>query len=59
MNSAPIGMIAGILLVLAATTGGVTGFLFALVLGTIGLAAGAHLDGSIDLSAMLRGRGRG
>ena len=59
MNSAAIGMIAGILLVLTATTGGVTGFLFALVLGTIGLVVGAHLDGSIDLAAMLRGRGRG
>ncbi len=59
MNSAAIGMIAGILLVLAATTGGATGFLFALVLGTIGLVVGAHLDGSIDLSAILRGRGRG
>ena len=59
MNSAAIGMIAGILLVLAATTGGVTGFLFALVLGTVGLVVGAHLDGTIDISAMLRGRGRG
>ena len=59
MNSATIGMIAGILLVLAATTGGVTGFLFALVLGTVGLVVGAHLDGTIDISAMLRGRGRG
>lgn len=59
MNSAAIGMIAGLLLVLAATTGGFTGFLFALVLGTAGLIIGAHLDGSIDLTSILRGRGRG
>lgn len=59
MNSAAIGLFAGILLVLAATTGGVTGFLFALVLGAVGLVVGAHFDGTIDLSAILRGRGRG
>lgn len=59
MNAAAIGLIAGLLLVLAATTGGFTGFLFALVLGTAGLIIGAHLDGSIDLTSILRGRGRG
>ena len=35
------------------------GFLFALVLGAIGFAIGAHRDGTVDLGALLRSRGRG
>ncbi|MBJ8348716.1 DUF2273 domain-containing protein [Antrihabitans sp. YC2-6] len=59
MNSATLGLFAGILLALAGIVGGFGGFLFALVLGCVGLAVGAHRDGTIDLGALLRGRGRG
>ncbi len=53
------GLLVGLLLTLAITTGGLVGFLLALVLGGIGVAVGAHLDGRIDLGALLGGRRRG
>ncbi len=59
MSTAAVGLLAGILLVIAGTTGGILGFVFAVVLGAIGLALGAHHDGTIDLTAILRSRGRG
>ena len=59
MSFATLGLFAGLLLALAGINGGFGGFLFALVLGFVGLIVGAHRDGSIDLSALLRGRGRG
>lgn len=59
MNFAMIGLFAGLLLAIAGATGGFGGFLFAVALGTLGLALGAHRDGTIDLNALLRGRGRG
>ncbi|MDN5757819.1 MAG: DUF2273 domain-containing protein [Tomitella sp.] len=59
MNTAAVGLIAGILLIIAGTTGGIIGFLLALILGGIGFAIGAHRDGTIDLAAVLRTRGRG
>ena len=59
MSSAAVGMIAGILLVIAGTTGGLLGFVLAVALGAIGLILGAHHDGTIDLTAVLRSRGRG
>jgi len=58
-SSATIGLVAGLLLAIAATTGGFGGFLLAVVLGAIGLAIGAQRDGLIDLSAFFRRRGRG
>lgn len=59
MSRAAVGLIAGILLAIAATTGGVLGFVVAVVLGGIGLAVGAHYDGDIDITAVWRGHGRG
>jgi len=59
MSTAAVGLLAGILLVIAGTTGGILGFLFAVLLGAIGLVLGAHHDGSIDLTGLLRSRGRG
>lgn len=59
MSNASVGLLAGLLLSLAAVTGGLLGILLALVLGGIGLAVGAHYDGSFDLSTVLRGRNRG
>lgn len=59
MNNAILGLFAGLLLAIAGAAGGFGGFLFAVALGAIGLAIGAHRDGTVDLSALLRGRGRG
>ena len=59
MTNATLGLFAGLLLALAGITGGFGGFLFALLLGCLGLVIGAHRDGAIDLGALLRGRGRG
>ncbi|MGU3291092.1 DUF2273 domain-containing protein [Williamsia sp. M5A3_1d] len=58
-NNATIGLIVGLLLAIAATTGGFGGFILAIVLGAIGLAVGLHRDGTIDLSGLLRSRNRG
>lgn len=59
MNYVTAGLLAGLLLALAVTTGGFLGFLLAIVLGGAGLAVGAHLDGRIDLGTVLGGRRRG
>ena len=59
MTSAAIGLIAGLLLAVAAAAGGFTGFLVALVLGAVGFAIGAYRDGTLDLESLTRGRGRG
>ncbi|KRD13057.1 hypothetical protein ASE48_30765 [Mycobacterium sp. Root265] len=52
------GVFAGLLLAIAAVTGGLIGFLLALVLGAAGAAVGAHLDGTVDLTALGRRSGR-
>ena len=59
MSATIAGLLAGLLLTLAITTGGFLGLLLALVLGTAGLAVGAHLDGRLDLGALTSGRRRG
>ncbi|GAC01722.1 hypothetical protein GONAM_32_00460 [Gordonia namibiensis NBRC 108229] len=59
MNNAMIGMFVGLLLALAAVAGGLAGFLLALALGALGLVLGLNRDGTIDLGALLRSRGRG
>ncbi len=53
MTTSTIGLIAGLLLGVAAAAGGFLGFLIALVLGVVGYAAGGQLDGEIDLSALV------
>jgi len=53
MTTSTIGLIAGLLLGVAAAAGGFLGFLIALVLGIVGYAAGGQLDGEIDLSALV------
>ncbi|MBT0567303.1 DUF2273 domain-containing protein [Williamsia sp. CHRR-6] len=58
-NSAVTFLLVGLLLALAATTGGFGGFILAILLGGIGLAFGLHRDGVIDLSGLLRSRNRG
>lgn len=57
MSKAMAGLIVGLLLTIAITTGGFLGFLLALVLGAAGLAAGAYLDGDIELDQWRGGRG--
>jgi hypothetical protein len=59
MNNATLGLFAGLLLAIAGAAGGFGGFLFAVALGGIGLALGAHRDGTVDLGALLRSKGRG
>jgi hypothetical protein len=59
MTTATAGMLAGVLLGVAAAAGGLTGFLLALVLGALGYIVGGHRDGEFDATAWFRGRGRG
>lgn len=53
------GVIVGILLALAWTTGGFPFFLVAILLGAIGGLIGAQIEGKIDVRAMFTNRGRG
>ncbi len=50
MTTSTIGLLAGLLLGIAAATGGFGGFLIALVLGIVGYLVGGHYDGELDLS---------
>lgn len=59
MNYTVVGLLTGLLLALAGIIGGFSGFVLALFLGAVGLAVGAHFDGRLDLSSLLRSRGRG
>lgn len=58
MPSSLIGLLAGLMLGVAAAAGGFTGFLIALVLGAVGWLVGSQLDGEIDLSRLTGGRRR-
>jgi hypothetical protein len=59
MTTATVGMLAGVLLGVAAAAGGFTGFLIALVLGAIGYVIGGQRDGEFDVTTWLQGRRRG
>ena len=62
MNKTFVGLLAGLLLALAALTGGVGGFFLALVFAIIGCLVGAQLDGTFDIRTFvdsLGNRGRG
>jgi D-aminopeptidase len=58
MTTSTLGLIAGLLLGVAAAAGGFSGFLIALLLGVAGFLIGGQRDGEFDLSALLRGRNR-
>lgn len=58
VTTSTVGLLAGLLLGVAAAAGGFTGFLIALVLGLFGYVVGGHYDGEVDLSALF-GRRRG
>ena len=53
MTTSTVGLLAGLLLGIAAAVGGFGGFLIAFVLGVIGYLLGGHYDGELDLSKML------
>jgi uncharacterized membrane protein YeaQ/YmgE (transglycosylase-associated protein family) len=59
MSVSVIGLLAGLLLAIAAIVGGFNGFLLAFVLGAVGWLVGAVLSGEVDLGSMRSGRGRG
>ncbi len=59
MPTPAIGIIIGVLLAIAATTGGFSGFLLALVLGAAGYVVVAQLSGKLDLASMLGGKSSG
>jgi hypothetical protein len=59
MTTSSLGLIAGLLLGIAAAAGGLTGFLIALLLGAAGYLIGGQRDGEFDLGTLLRGRDRG
>ena len=56
MTTSTIGLIAGLLLAIAIVAGGLLGFLLAVVLGGAGYLIGGHVDGELDLTALVRGR---
>jgi len=58
MTTSALGLIAGLLLGIAAAVGGFAAFLLALVLGVVGYLLGAQFDGEIDLSSLMGGRRR-
>ena len=58
MTTSALGLIAGLLLGIAAAVGGVSAFLLALVLGVVGYLLGGQFDGEINLSSLLGGRRR-
>lgn len=59
MPATTAGLFTGLLLALAAIAGGFSGFLLALVLGTLGWVVAAVADGRLDLTSLLGGRRRG
>ncbi|WP_456789685.1 hypothetical protein [Cellulomonas sp. P5_C5] len=59
MSSVAIGLFAGLLLALVAAVGGFDMFVLALVLAAAGVVVGLAVDGRIDVSGLLSGRGRG
>jgi uncharacterized membrane protein YeaQ/YmgE (transglycosylase-associated protein family) len=59
MTSSVAGLLAGILLAIAALIGGWAGFALAVVLGSIGALVAGQLTGELDLAAVTRGRSSG
>ncbi len=59
MTTSSIGLIAGLLPAIAIAVAGFTGFLTAVVLGSVGYLVGGHFDGEVDLGQILGRRGRG
>ena len=59
MNATNMGLLAGLILGVAAAFGGVSGLFIALLLGAVGLLIGRALDGELDRDLdVFRSRGR-
>lgn len=56
MSHTRAGIILGLVLAFATIFGGWSGLLWAVLFGTLGGVVGAHLDGTLDLRSLLRGR---
>ncbi|ABS05931.1 putative membrane protein [Kineococcus radiotolerans] len=56
MSSSTTGLLAGLLLALVGAVGGFGWLLLAVLLGAVGYAVGAHLEGRVDLASVLPGR---
>jgi len=59
VSTSNVGIFAGLLLALITIQGGFDWFLLALVFAGVGYVIGAHLEGKLDLSALVPGRSRG
>ena len=57
MNATRTGLLAGLILGVAGSIGGVGAFLITLVVGIVGMLVGMALDGRLDLTSLI-GRGR-
>lgn len=58
MTTTQMGLLVGLLLGIAAASGGLLGFLVALVLGAAGFLIGGHYNGDFDLSSIGSRRSR-
>ena len=56
MPKSVVCLLTGLLVTIVFLIGGWSGFLLALVLGVLGLAIGAQLDGDVDIPDLFRGR---
>jgi hypothetical protein len=56
MTTSTLGLLAGLLVAIAAAAGGFPGFLLAVVLGAAGWAVGAYRSGELDLAGLRTGR---
>ena len=59
MSSVATGLFAGLLLALVTAVGGFDMFMLALVLAAVGVVVGLVVEGRIDVSGIVAGRGRG
>jgi len=59
VSASIVGLFAGLLLALVALLGGFGWFLLAALFAGVGYVVGAHLEGELDLAALVQGRSRG
>jgi len=59
VSASIVGIFAGLLLALVFIAGGFGWFVLALLFAGVGYVIGAHLEGKLDLSALVPGRSRG
>jgi len=59
VSASIVGIFAGLLLAFIALEGGFGWFLLAALFAGVGYVIGAHLEGKLDLAALVPGRSRG